>query len=321
MIGLPLTGWIAVSASRLEVPTLLYGAVPWPHLPFLSDLAPAAKTAWQEAGEWGHGQLVLFAFLLVALHVAGALKHQLFSRDELVLARMAPGARTGRWLEPRLFLIALGFVGVVVFGSCLTPPHPGMSAQLGAVPVEAVPAIEAPAAPAPDRSVPGTEPIRWIIEPGSTLGFTSSWSGEAISGRFDRWSADVLFSPQALDRSRVSVSIDLSSVNTGDVQRDAALPAPDFFDADNHPRATFTATAFERLGASRFVARGNLALRGVSQPLALPFTLNITGDRAEVHGVTSLDRNAFGIGQGEWANTDQIPAKVSISVDLLARRG
>ena len=45
MIGLPLTGWIAVSASRLEVPTLLYGAVPWPHLPFLSDLVPAAKTA------------------------------------------------------------------------------------------------------------------------------------------------------------------------------------------------------------------------------------------------------------------------------------
>src|SRR5689334_10001281 len=39
MIGLPLTGWIMVSASRSGIPTLLYGTVPWPHLPLLPELA------------------------------------------------------------------------------------------------------------------------------------------------------------------------------------------------------------------------------------------------------------------------------------------
>jgi polyisoprenoid-binding protein YceI len=58
----------------------------------------------------------------------------------------------------------------------------------------------------------------------------------------------------------------------------------------------------------------------VSQPLSLPFRLTIDGDRATVAGVTSLDRTAFGVGQGEWASSDQIPAKVSVRIDLKAVR-
>jgi len=54
--------------------------------------------------------------------------------------------------------------------------------------------------------------------------------------------------------------------------------------------------------------------------VSLPFRLQIDGDKARVRGVTSLDRTAFGVGQGEWASTDQIPAKVSVSVDLRATR-
>ena len=32
MIGMPLTGWLTVSTSRIAVPTLLYGTIPWPHV-------------------------------------------------------------------------------------------------------------------------------------------------------------------------------------------------------------------------------------------------------------------------------------------------
>jgi cytochrome b561 len=58
MIGLPITGWIMVSASKLAIPTLLYGTVPWPHLPFLPELAAGPKHLWHEIGETGHGLLV-----------------------------------------------------------------------------------------------------------------------------------------------------------------------------------------------------------------------------------------------------------------------
>ncbi|WP_296459405.1 YceI family protein [Phenylobacterium sp.] len=70
-------------------------------------------------------------------------------------------------------------------------------------------------------------------------------------------------------------------------------------------------------GGARYAA---VALRGVSRPLSLPFRLTIDGDRATVSGVTSLDRTAFGVGQGEWQNTDQIPARVTVRIDPKARR-
>jgi polyisoprenoid-binding protein YceI len=158
------------------------------------------------------------------------------------------------------------------------------------------------------------------VLPGSTLGFATAWSGQTIEGRFDRWRADIRFSPEALKDSRVTVSVDLTSVNTGDEQRDASLPSEDWFDAAEHPKATFTATRFEKTGDGRYVAHGKLNLRGVSRPLDLPWRGQNKGDRAQVSGVTSLDRTAFGVGQGEWQSTDQIPAKVSVKVSLNAAR-
>lgn len=333
MIGMPLTGWIMVSTSRIVLPTLLFGHIPWPHVPGLADLAPDAKKAWNVFGRTGHGVIIKFAYVLLALHVAGALKHQLFSRNEPILSRMAPGAKDGRWLEPRLFAIAAGFVAVIAFAKLYTPPLPGATAapppaaaaepavpDTAPPPEPATPA--APAAPAAGEAAPAAipKPVVWKVQPGSTLSFATSWGGSAIQGRFDKWTADVLFSPEALDGSKVAVAIDMGSAKTGDEQRDATLPSGDWFDAAAHPKATFTATKFSKTGEGRFVAHGKLEMRGVSRPVDLPFRLKIDGDTASVSGVTSLDRTAFGVGQGEWQNTDQIPAKVSVSLSLKAKR-
>jgi len=330
MIAMPLTGWIIVSTSRIEVPTLLFGAVPWPHLPGLPDLEPAAKRAWHEAGELGHDAIIKGAYVLIALHVAGALKHQLFRADEPILSRMAPGAVGGRWAEPRLLAIALGAVAVIVFGRLYQPPRAQAAAPPPAGPAidPSIPVLQGPdlvtttppePTPAP-AAASATGPVKWAVQRGSTVGFATAWSGDAIQGRFDRWTADILFSPDALEASKVSVSIDLASVKTGDDQRDASLPSGDFFNVAEHPKATFTATRFEKTGEGRFVARGTLTLRGVSKPLSLPFRLKIDGDTATVTGVTSLDRLAYGVGQGEWQNTETIPAKVSVNISLKARR-
>ena len=99
-----------------------------------------------------------------------------------------------------------------------------------------------------------------------------------------------------------------------------SLKGGDWFDTASHAKATFTASKFEKTGTDRYIAHGQLTLRGVSRPARLPFRLQIEGDKARVSGVTSLDRTAFGVGQGEWTKTDQIPADVKVSVNLTATR-
>jgi cytochrome b561/polyisoprenoid-binding protein YceI len=347
MIGMPLTGWLMVSASRTPIPTRLYGLVPWPNLPGVGELAPAAKRLWRDIGETSHGTLAKVIYVLLALHVAGALKHQLFRNDEPVLSRMAPGAVAGRWAEPRILVILLAVVGVIAFGRLVTPPKPGMAPPSAVVtrfaaapeaeaaartpgapanrdatpashPSSPAPAAPAPAAAAAERQP--AEPAKWAVQPGSTLGFTSAWSGQPVTGRFDKWRAEILFSPDALERSKVTVTIDVASVDTGDQQRDAALPSEDWFDAATHPKAVFTASRFEKIGADRYVAHGTLQIRGVTKPQELAFRLRITGDTAEVTGSANLDRTAFGVGQGDFTSTDQIPGKVGVAVSLRARR-
>lgn len=89
MIGLPLTGWVMVSASLRGLPTLLYGVVPWPHIGPIHDLPVPARKAWSHYSETGHGILAWIAYALVVLHVGAACKHLFLDRDGVV-GRMIP---------------------------------------------------------------------------------------------------------------------------------------------------------------------------------------------------------------------------------------
>jgi cytochrome b561 len=82
MIAVPLAGWAMVSAGPR--PLEWFGLFPIPKLPVSEAAADAAYGA--------HVRLAWLWLLLVVLHVAGALKHHLLDRDD-VLARMLPAAR------------------------------------------------------------------------------------------------------------------------------------------------------------------------------------------------------------------------------------
>lgn len=89
MLGLPITGWLMVSASPTNIPTLLYRTLPWPHLPWVHDLAMPARLRLADAADSVHVALTYIAYLLIAMHVGAALKHQFLDADG-VLWRMLP---------------------------------------------------------------------------------------------------------------------------------------------------------------------------------------------------------------------------------------
>lgn len=84
LIAVPVSGWIVVSASPLNIPTVLYGAIPWPHLPWFSTLVD--KKAWEPLLKAIHdtGAFVFIAIILG--HVAAAVRHAV--KGDVPLARM-----------------------------------------------------------------------------------------------------------------------------------------------------------------------------------------------------------------------------------------
>lgn len=90
MIGMPLSGWAMVSASPRNIPTILFGVVPWPALPFFSTLED--KKAMSGFLDMVHADAAILLALLVAGHAAAALKHHFVAGDDILLRMMPRGA-------------------------------------------------------------------------------------------------------------------------------------------------------------------------------------------------------------------------------------
>lgn len=89
MIGIPLAGYVMASASEFQKPISYFGLFGWPLLPIGFN-----KALDDRMGDI-HALLAWSTMALLALHIAGALKHQLIHRDG-VLARMLPRVLASR---------------------------------------------------------------------------------------------------------------------------------------------------------------------------------------------------------------------------------
>ncbi|HUY68684.1 MAG TPA: cytochrome b [Alphaproteobacteria bacterium] len=96
IIGMPLLGWAIVSASTMNLPTMLYGVIPWPNLPILPALPVADKKSLGHAFAAAHSAGAWILAVLLVIHIAAALKHHWWDRDD-VLLRMMPAVWAG-WL-------------------------------------------------------------------------------------------------------------------------------------------------------------------------------------------------------------------------------
>lgn len=92
MLAIPLSGWALASASKYNIPTVYFGTVEVPHLPYISTLPRDEKKDAEDIAEEAHELLANLMILLLALHIAAALKHHFWDRDD-VLTRMLPFSR------------------------------------------------------------------------------------------------------------------------------------------------------------------------------------------------------------------------------------
>lgn len=179
------------------------------------------------------------------------------------------------------------------------------------LPLAVVATLLSPAAHAADWAVDGAK---------SQIKFSGTQAGAAFTGRFAKWTAKIAFDPANVAAGHAEVTIDIASAATGDTQKDEALPQPEWFDAKKFPQAKFEAKSFRALGNDRYEAVGSLTIKGTTKDAVLPFSLKITGDQADVVGKLEIDRIAFNVGEGPWADPTFVGAKVGLDIALSAKR-
>lgn len=152
----------------------------------------------------------------------------------------------------------------------------------------------------------------YVQAPGSSLAFATQYQGEVFAGRLPGFVTTLRFDPRRLDEAKLEVTIPLAQATVEHPDGTDVLHGPDFFDAARFPQARFTANRFRALGGDRYSADGTLSLRGITRPVTLEFTWS-PGTAPVLSGRATVSRLAFGVGGGEWADTDLIPDAVAIS--------
>ncbi len=323
MFCAPLTGWAMVSTDQIRIPTVLYGTVPWPHLPLPAGI--------NEAMEESHELLAWIGIALFLLHVAGALRHQFLVRDGL-LRRMGPGGSA--WLAGLLALIVLAVyfaTGMKIAGDVVASGGYERAPSNGRVPL-AAPAPEGTLAALPtetatptaeatdeaDDAEPGPPPV-WTIQPGKRLGFSVGSGDGAVNGSFSEWSGSIKFDPEHPESADIRVVISLASAALGDATQDGMLQGGEFFATSANPTASWRSTSVRRTGPNRYSASGTLSLKGASRPQSLSFTLSGEGLKRRVEGSASIDRTAFGVGTGDSAAGLANSVSLNFAFDAVGR--
>lgn len=305
MLLAPLTGWAIVSTSPIQVPTMLWGVIPWPHLP----LGKGMSETFEEVHE-------IIAFVGIALfvgHVLAALWHH-FARKDATLLRMSPKGSAGIGLALLAGVLVAHFAVVSSMPGHEEGEHEEGAADAAAAPAaaasSAAPSAQASeaalpedeASPAAEETVAAAAEIpSWTIAPGGSLTFAVDNGGSGLNGSFRRWDGTIVMDPENPAGANIAIRIDLASATLGDSSQDEMLAGGDFFNVAANPTATFRSTNVEKTGANSYRARGTLSLKGATRPQTITFTLSGTGARRQVSGSATVDRNAFGVGVGDSA--------------------
>jgi polyisoprenoid-binding protein YceI len=142
-------------------------------------------------------------------------------------------------------------------------------------------------------------------------------------GKFNKTSGVVEMDREA-GTGKVDVTIDLTSVNTGNSDLDAHLRKADFFDVEKFPTATYKGTLSGFKNGTPTQVVGELTLRGVTKPV----TLTIRSFKCMPHPMSKrefcgadavgvIDREQFGIVFGKPMGF-LMETKLAIQIEAVA---
>jgi polyisoprenoid-binding protein YceI len=159
----------------------------------------------------------------------------------------------------------------------------------------------------------------------SRIGFTvRHMVVSKVRGAFGAWEATAELDASDLTKSKVTATIDVASIDTKEEKRDAHLRSADFFDADKHPKITFTSKRIAAKGKDTFEVVGDLTIRGNTREVVLQAESLGSGKDPwgnqrmgfELHG--SIDRKDFGLtwNQVLEAGGVLVSDRIDLEIDL-----
>lgn len=113
--------------------------------------------------------------------------------------------------------------------------------------------------------------IKWVFDfSHSRIGFNVKHFGiTQTEGLFKTFNGDIHTEKNDFSDVQVNLSIETTSIDTNDNQRDTHLRSSDFFDVENFPFMKFSSTAITMIGLGAFKLSGELTIKGIARSITL----------------------------------------------------
>lgn len=170
---------------------------------------------------------------------------------------------------------------------------------------------------------------KWVIDTAhSEIGFKiKHLMFTNIYGRFETFEGSAETDENGENIQNITFTADVSSVSTGNADRDNHIKGSDFFDAEKYPKINFTSVELRWIGEKNYNLIGDLTIRDITKQVSLLVENNGTvispwGDTKMGFSVTGkINRVDFGLtwnspleGGGVLVGED---VKFSIEVQLV----
>jgi polyisoprenoid-binding protein YceI len=174
-----------------------------------------------------------------------------------------------------------------------------------------------------DAPVAGT----WEVDPNhTTIGFVARYlMVTKVRGHFRRFSGAIHIADR-LEDSWAELSIEASSIDTNQPDRDQHLRSPDFLDVERFPTLSYRSTKVELTGPTTLRVTGGLTIRDVTKPVVLDVeyegvTKDAYGkDRVAFSATGEIDRTDFGASWNMALETGGflVSREVKLELEVLA---
>lgn len=143
-----------------------------------------------------------------------------------------------------------------------------------------------------------------------------------VPGTFSRFEGEIHFDKSDPTNSKAVATIDLTSVDTRNSNRDEHLQQDDYFHTAEFPRMTFESTRWEVVDESNFKVTGNLSFLGRTNEVVLDvvFLGEMEGRgiiRSGWEGRTTIDRTQWGLTSGTPAVGRDVHIELNIQGHLV----
>ena len=150
----------------------------------------------------------------------------------------------------------------------------------------------------------GAATSEWKIDPqhSSAQFSVRHMAISTVRGAFSKVTGTILLDDSDITKSTVDVTIDASTVDTREPDRDKDLRSDKFFDVAHYPSITFKSKKVQQVATGKLKVTGDLTIRGTTKEVVLdvegptaPVKDPWGNVRAAVTATTKVNRQDFGV--------------------------